>query len=481
MNFLQTVLAFVVCLGSLIVFHELGHYLVARWCGVKVLRFSVGMGKVVWSRRFGPDQTEWAVSALPLGGYVKMLDAREGELKDLPPEDLKREFTRQNVWKRIAIVAAGPLANFLIAIVLFAGLYMYGVEEPVCKISVRASDVAALATDSSAADDSAAQDKQTANAAATPATPAWQAGLRSGDLVTAINEQPVAVWSELRWNLMQAAIDKKEARLTVERPGEGRRHFVLPADVLAALDLDGDVLGRLGLGVARPAPVVQQVLPGGPAERAGLRVDDLLLSVGGTPVADGIAFIDIIRASAGKTVDVVVRRAGQPVTLAMTPQAEQAKSGKGTVTVGKISAYVALVPDMIVVPSSPLEAVGKAMTRVWDTCTMTLKMIGKMIVGEVSLKNVTGPITIADYAGQTARMGVVSYLSFIAFISISLGVMNLLPIPVLDGGHLLYYSLEVLTGRPVPERFNEIAQRVGIGLLMTLMLLAVFNDVARLL
>lgn len=476
MNFLQTVLAFVVCLGSLIVFHELGHYLVARWCGVKVLRFSVGMGKVVWSRRFGPDQTEWAVSALPLGGYVKMLDAREGELSGLPPEDLKREFTRQNVWKRIAIVAAGPLANFLIAIVLFAGLYMYGVEEPVSKISVRASAVAELSA--APAPDAAPAPNANPGAAATPA---WRAGLRSGDLVTAVNEQPVAVWSELRWSLMQSAIDKKEARLTVERPGEGRMHFVLPADVLAALDLDGDVLGNLGLGVARPAPVVQQVLAGGPAERAGLRVGDLLLSVAGTPVADGIAFIDIIRASAGKTVDVVVRRAGEPVTLAMTPQAEQAKSGKGTVTVGKISAYVALQPDMIVVPSSPLEAVGKAMTRVWDTCTMTLKMIGKMIVGEVSLKNVTGPITIADYAGQTARMGVVSYLSFIAFISISLGVMNLLPIPVLDGGHLLYYSLEVLTGRPVPERFNEIAQRIGIGLLMTLMLLAVFNDVARLL
>ncbi len=478
MNFLQTVLAFVVCLGSLIIFHELGHYLVARWCGVKVLRFSVGMGKVVWSRRFGPDQTEWAVSALPLGGYVKMLDAREGDLSHLPAADLKREFTRQNVWKRIAIVAAGPLANFLIAIVLFAGLYMHGVEEPVSKISVRASEVAELSADASSATDGATSSTPAARSAATPA---WQAGLRSGDMVTAINEQPVTVWSELRWNLMQSAIDKKEARVTVERPGEGRMHFVLPAGVLAALDLDGDVVGKLGLGVARPAPLVQQVVAGGPADRAGLLAGDLLQSVAGTPVADGIAFIDIIRASAGKTVDVVVRRAGQPVTLAMTPQAEQAKSGKGTVTVGKIGASIALQPDMITVPSSPLEAVGKAMARVWDTCTMTLKMIGKMVVGEVSLKNVTGPITIADYAGQTARMGVASYLSFIAFISISLGVMNLLPIPVLDGGHLLYYSLEVLTGRPVPERFNEIAQRVGIGLLMTLMLLAVFNDVARLL
>ena len=479
MNFLQTVLAFVVCLGSLIVFHELGHYLVARWCGVKVLRFSVGMGKIVWSRRFGPDQTEWAVSALPLGGYVKMLDAREGDLAHLPPEELKREFTRQNVWKRIAIVGAGPLANFLIAIVLFAGLYMHGVEEPVSRVSVRASEVVEL---SAGAVPPTASPAASPSAPSTPiATPAWRAGLRSGDLVTAINDQPVSVWSELRWNLMQSAIDKKEARLTVERPGQGRMHFVLAAEVLAALDLDGDIVGKLGLGVARPAPVVQQVIAGGPAERAGLRKDDLLLSVDGTPVEDGIAFIDVIRAAAGKAVSVAVRRDGQPVTLAMTPQAEQAKSGKGTVTVGKIGASIALQPDMITVPSSPPAALGKALARVWDTCTMTLKMIGKMIVGEVSLKNVTGPITIADYAGQTARMGVASYLSFIAFISISLGVMNLLPIPVLDGGHLLYYSLEVLTGRPVPERFNEIAQRVGIGLLMTLMLLAVFNDVARLL
>jgi regulator of sigma E protease len=461
MNFLQTALAFIVCLGSLIVFHELGHYLVARWCGVKVLRFSVGMGKVVWSRRVGPDQTEWAISALPLGGYVKMLDGREADLSGLPPEELKREFTRQNVWKRIAIVAAGPLANFLIAIILFAGLYMHGVEEPSSKIS------------------------------AAPDTPAWQAGLRSGDTVTAVNEHAVAVWSDLRWNLMQSAIDKTEARVSVERPRQGRFTFVLPAAALASLDLEGDVLGKLGVGVARPAPVVKQVLPGGAAERAGLLVGDLLLSVDATPVADGIAFIDIIRASAGKTVQVAVRRAGvaEPVLLAVTPQAEQektpptadAKTGKGSVTVGKISAYVDLVPDMISVPSSPLAAVGKAGARVWDTCTMTLKMIGKMITGEASLKNVTGPITIADYAGQTARMGVASYLSFIAFISISLGVMNLLPIPVLDGGHLLYYSLEVLTGRPVPERFGEIAQRLGIGLLLSLMLLAVFNDVARLL
>jgi regulator of sigma E protease len=462
MNFLHTVLAFVVCLGSLIVFHELGHYLVARWCGVKVLRFSVGMGKVVWSRRFGPDQTEWAVSALPLGGYVKMLDAREGELAGLPPEDLAREFTRQNVWKRIAIVAAGPLANFLIAIVLFAGLYMHGVEEPSSKIGLHG--VGALG-----------------ETVAVESTPAWQAGLRGGDLVTAINDQPVAVWSELRWQLIQAAIDKTEARIAVERAGQGRFTFVLPPSAMAALNLEGDVPSELGIGVARPAPVVQQVVAGGPAERAGLQPGDLLLSVDGSAVADGIAFIDIMRASAGKTVQVALQRAGRQLALDVAPQAEQVKTRTGTVTVGKIGAYVALQPDMISVPSSPVAAVGKALVRVWDTCSMTLKMIGKMITGEASLKNVTGPITIADYAGQTARMGAASYLSFIAFISISLGVMNLLPIPVLDGGHLLYYSLEVLTGRSVPERVGEIAQRLGMGLLLTLMLLAVFNDVARLL
>lgn len=463
MNFLTTILAFAVCLGSLITIHELGHYLVARWCGVKVLRFSVGMGKVVWSRRFGRDQTEWAVSALPLGGYVKMLDAREGDLASIPKEDLAREFTRQSVWKRIAIVAAGPLANFLVAIVLFAGLYMHGVEEPTSKISVRAA---------------AGQDADR--------TPAALAGLRTGDRITAVNGEPVAAWSELRWNLMQAAVDKKEASLTVERSGYGRVNAIVPAATMTALDLEGDIVGNLGIGVALPSPVVQQVLPGGAAERGGLQVGDLLKSVDGVAVQDGVAFIELIRAAPGKTVQVEVIRAGLPRTLAVTPQAEALKgadgekSGKQAVTVGKISAYVALRPDMINVPSGPLSALGKAVERVWDTCTMTLKMIAKMVTGEASLKNVTGPITIADYAGQTARMGVASYLSFIAFISISLGVMNLLPIPVLDGGHLLYYSLEVLTGRPVSERVAEFAQRIGIGLLMTLMVLAVFNDITRL-
>ena len=450
MNLLSTLIATIFALGPLIMFHELGHYLVARWCGVKVLRFSIGMGKVVWSRRFGADQTEWAISALPLGGYVKMLDSREGDLSHLPRQELAREFTRQNVWRRIAIVAAGPIANFLIAILLFAGLFMHGVEEPASK--VRVGD---------------------------PASTAYQAGLRSGDSITAINSKPIGTWSELRWEVIQAAVDKTEARLDVERPGQGRYQFVLPASALAGQDLDSDVLNKVGLGLARPAPLIEEVLPGGAAYAAGMHKGDLVLSVDGKPVGDGIDFIETIRPNAGKALQILVRRGGQELLLNVTPLAE--KDGKGSVTVGKISAAVAQMPDMITVASSPLNAVGKACSKVWETTTVTLKMIGKMIVGQVSWKNVTGPITIADYAGQTARIGAVSYLSFIAFISISLGVMNLLPIPVLDGGLLLYYSLEVLTGRPVPERFGEIAQRVGVGLLVTLMMLAVFNDIARLL
>ena len=448
MNFLTTLLAFAVALGSLIIFHELGHYWVARWCGVKVLRFSVGMGKVVWSRRVGPDQTEWAVSALPLGGYVKMLDSREPGIGPLSEADKAREFTRQNVWKRIAIVAAGPIANFLLAIALFAGLYMAGIAEPSSRVAPPPA-----------------------------ASPASQAGLQGGDIVTAVNGQRVRVWSELRWAVIQSAIDKHDLRLEVERTGGGRHSLVLGASALAGLDLESDVAGKLGFAPSRPPALLGEIMPGSAAERAGLRSGDLIDKVDGQPLEDWIAFITVVRSSQGKPLLLQGLRGGQRFETLVTPDVER----KGAVTISKIGAYAGQGPDMIEVTAGPVEAVGKGAAKVWDTSVLTLKMIGKMVVGEVSWKNVTGPITIADYAGQTARIGAASYLSFIAFISISLGVMNLLPIPVLDGGLLLYYSLEVLTGRPVPERVGEIAQRLGVGLLVTLMALAVFNDLARLL
>jgi regulator of sigma E protease len=453
MTLLQTLIAFILALGVLIVVHELGHYWVARWCGVKVLRFSVGMGKIVFSRRVGPDQTEWAISALPFGGYVKMLDAREQDLSNLPAEDLKREFTRQNVWKRIAIVAAGPLANFVLAIAVFAGLYSYGVPEPTPRLRAVAENTAA-----------------------------YQAGLRGGELITAVNGEAVQIWSDLRWKLLQAAIEKMPVQLDVERPNAGPSTgksvdmITLRTDSISTADLESDFLAKLGIDLARPKAVLGKILPDGAAMQAGLREGDVIVAVNDVPVSDGLAFVELIRAAPGKPLAVTGLRGQQEFSATVIPEMHTVNER----SIGRIKAEVPMAPEMITVSDGPLTALGKAVQRTWDTSVLTLKMLGKMLIGEVSWKNITGPITIADYAGQTARIGLISYLSFIAFISISLGVMNLLPIPVLDGGHLLYYSLEVLTGRPVPEKVGEIAQRAGVGILMTLMAVAVFNDIVRL-
>ena len=443
MSLLFTIGAFLLALGPLVIFHELGHYMVARLCGVKVLRFSVGMGRVVWSRKFGPDQTEWALSVLPLGGYVKMLDSRDPDT--VPQEhELHREFTRKNVWQRIAIVAAGPLANFILAIALMAGLFMYGVEEPAARLR-----------------------------AAPEASAIYQAGVRGGDRIAAVNGAPVASWGELRWEIVRAAVDKREARLDVVGATGGTYSAAIPANTVGALKVDGDVLDALGMQLWRPQARIDQVIAGGAAAQAGLVPGDVVMAIDGVALVDGIALIDAIRAAPGRTLQLSVQRAGRQLTLPITPARVE--------NAGRIQAVVPQMPEMVRVSSDPLAAVGKGAARTWETASMTVRMIGKMVIGQASLKNVTGPITIADVAGQTAKSGLVTYLQFIAFVSISLGVMNLLPIPVLDGGHLLYYSLEVLTGRPLPERILDMAQRAGVGLLFMLMALAVFNDVARLL
>ncbi|MDB5769125.1 MAG: Membrane-associated zinc metalloprotease [Collimonas fungivorans] len=454
MALLQTILAFVVALGSLVIIHELGHYVVARLCGVKVLRFSVGMGKIVFSRKFGPDQTEWALSILPLGGYVKMLDAREQDVSGLSAQELKREFTGQSVWRRMAIVAAGPLANFALAILLFAGLYMHGEMEPTPRVRTVAEHTAA-----------------------------YQAGLRGTELITAVNGEPVQTWNELRWKVMQAVVDKAPVQLDVRRlnsgpAGSGLLDTVkLSTEGLGAKDLEGDYLGKLGIKLALGKPILGKVDPAGPAMKAGLLVGDQITAINGAPIADSTAFIATVGASAGKPLTLTGLRNGNIFTADVTPEAQSSKDG----TIGRIKVELSsTMPEMVLSSSPPLQALAKGAKRTWDSSVLTLKMLGKMIVGELSWKNITGPITIADYAGQTARIGAFSYLSFIAFISISLGVMNLLPIPVLDGGHLLYYSLEVLTGRPIPERVGAIAQRAGIGILMTLMMVAMFNDIVRL-
>jgi len=451
MSFLQTVLAFLAALAVLIVVHELGHYWVARWCNVKVLRFSIGMGRVVWSRRIGPDRTEWALSALPFGGYVKMLDAREQDLTALPEQELQREFTRQPVWKRIAIVAAGPLANFLLAIALFAGLYSHGLPEPATRLRAVAEGTAA-----------------------------YEAGLRGGERIAAVDGAAIQTWAELRWKLMQGVLDGKPVRLDVERrAGSGdvaRESVLLPLRSVSASELESDFLAKLGLELARPPAVLGRVLPNGPAAEAGLQEGDIILAVDGFPVRDGLTFVERVRAAPNRVLTLDVQRGERTMALHVTPEAYRSKQR----VIGRVQAEVALAPEMVTVSSGLGESILKGAQKTWDTSILTLRMLGKMLIGEVSWTNISGPITIADYAGQTARIGLVSYLTFLAFISISLGVMNLLPIPVLDGGHLLYYSLELLTGRPVSERFGEIAQRAGVGILMALMAVAVFNDIVRL-
>ncbi len=446
MNLLHTAIAFLLALGPLIIFHELGHYLVARLCGVKVLRFSLGIGKVVWSRKFGPDRTEWAISALPLGGYVKMLDNRDPSTALTDPRDAGREFTGKSVWQRIAIVAAGPIANFVLAILLFAGLYMHGMPEPSTRIRAMPETSAA-----------------------------YQAGLRGGDRIVGVNGKLVATWSELRMELMESVLDKTDAQLEVTQAGGGRISAQLASETLAKLDVESDFLTPMGLTLARPPARIGRVLPGGAAEQAGLRQDDLVLAVGERPVADDLSLREMIVASNGAPLALTVQRGQERLQLTVAPRIDP------QLKLARIGAELGGPPEMVTPQYGPIDAVVKAGQACWYWSAMQLKMIGKMITGEVSLKNVTGPITIADYAGQTARAGAVEFVRFIALVSISLGVMNLLPIPVLDGGLLLYYSLEVLTGRPLPARVGEYAQRAGVGLLLMLMALAVFNDVARLL
>jgi len=452
MTALQYLIPFFIAFGVLVNVHEFGHYLVARLCGVKILRFSIGIGKVIYSRRFGADQTEWAISMLPLGGYVSMLDQRNQDLGEIPEADLKREFTRQNVWRRIAIVAAGPMANFLLAIVLFSYLYINGVPDFATRLHVVAEHTAA-----------------------------YDAGLRGGETIVSVNGSPVKGWSEAAWDIMQAALDKKPAtvefepsvRLVNNASGLGKATIVL--DAIGPKELETNFMKTLGMQPAMPKPIINKVVPDGPEARAGLRDGDLILLANDTPVAELIAAKEIIRAAPGKTVRFHVQRGSATLDVDVVPDAIK----DGDKSIGQIKVEF-VGPDTVLVRQSPFIALKLAAIRTWDMSLLQVKMIGKMITGSVSWKNINGVISIADYAGQAAHAGTSTYVNFIASVSIAIGVMNLLPIPVLDGGLLLYYSLEVLTRRPISRRFAEIAQVAGIVMLATLMIVALFNDFVRL-
>jgi len=457
MSLLHTIASFVVALGLLIVVHELGHYVVARWCGVKVLRFSVGFGRALFARRLGPDQTEWVIAAVPLGGYVKMVDEREG---DVAPDDLPRAFNRQSVWKRFAIVVAGPVANFLLAIALYWCLFMSGVQE--AKPIVAAPEAGTVAA---------------------------QAGLQAGDTIRAINDEPVAGWQDVRWRLLQLALDRKPARIEVA-DGRGAIDWrTLDLSRVAADEVEGDLLAKLGMRLYRPElpPVIGKVIAGGVAARTGLAAGDRVIAVNGERIPSWEALVAKVRASPGRALVLDVER-GDATRGSTTRRFELVPEGatQGTETIGRIGAApqvdeAALKAYYFEIRYGPVEAAAKAVARTWEMSIFSLRMLGKMIVGEVSWRNLSGPVTIADYAGQSASLGLAPYLAFLALISISLGVLNLLPIPLLDGGHLMYYTIEVLKGSPVSERVMEIGQRAGLAVLLFLMAFAFYNDINRLL
>jgi len=448
---LITLLAFVVAIVLLVVFHEFGHYWVARRCGVKVLRFSVGFGRVIFSKRFAGGDTEWVISAIPLGGYVKMVDEREDEVS---PEDLPYAFNRKPVMQRIAIVAAGPLANFLLAIVLYWGLFMHGVPG----LKPKLGEVP-------------------------PDTPASVAMIQPGETILSINGEAIPTWQELHWKLLDHSLRHDEVRIDgLQADGQKITH-ILDMSGMSARDLDAEFLNKLGLHLYQPVipPIIGTVVAGSVAEQAGLLTGDRILRVDGIEMKRWMQVVDVIRAHSGQSIRLDIQRGGTNLTISVIPQPVE----DGGKKIGKIGAGPkvdeAAFKDMYTeVSYGSFEAIRLSLRKTWETSEISLKMMGKMVIGEVSVKNLSGPITIADYAGQSAKVGMVAYLSFLALISISLGVLNLLPVPLLDGGHLLYYAAEIIKGGPLPDLAWEIGQKIGIALLGTLMVFAIYNDISRL-
>ena len=451
MSLLYTIAAFLLALGALVVVHEYGHYLVARLCGVKVLRFSIGFGMPLWKKRYGRDQTEWVVAAVPLGGYVKMLDEREGEVA---PQELDRAFNRQNVWRRYAVVIAGPLANFLFAILLYWLLFMHGVQE--------ARPIVDLPQ---------------------PGTVAASAGFEAGETIRALNGEAVASWQDVRWRMLQLALERQRVKVEVLNRTKQINWRTLDLSRFDAEQLQGDTLTLIGLRLYRPdiKPVIGQVVAAGVAERAGLQAGDQILAADGKPVSSWNELVQLVRSHPGIELKLTYRRGNERRELVLVPETVQQNGA----SIGRIGAAAqldrrALDEFVTVVRYGVVDALVKATQKTWDTSVFSLKMLGRMLVGQVSWKNISGPVTIADYAGQSAQLGLASYLSFLALISISLGVLNQLPIPLLDGGHLMYYTIEIFKGSPVSDRIMEFGQKLGLTLLLVLMAFAFYNDINRL-
>ena len=451
-NGLTYVVALIITLGVLIAFHEYGHFWVARRLGVKVLRFSIGFGKPLWSRRSRHDGTEYVLAAIPLGGYVKMLDEREAPVAH---NELEQAFNRKSVWSRIAIVSAGPIFNFIFAIAAFAAMYMIGINSvtPLLKAPIEESIAA-------------------------------RGGFQEGDLIVSVAGKETTTLNATLLALVDHATAAEVIEVEVLDDTERRQTRTL--DLRSPIDVgqDSNLLQQIGLVLWQPPfpAVIDKVVAGGAAEAAGLQGGDEILSVDGEPVSDWIQWANYVRERPEQTLAIVVARNGREFDLMITPQKLATEQG----TIGRVGAYARLpdaetLPNRMIVRHGFFSALWQGAIKTWDMTMFTLRMLGRMITGQVSLDNISGPITIAQFAGQSAQLGITTFLSFMALVSISLGVLNLLPVPVLDGGHLLYYLIEVVKGSPLSEAAQQVGQRIGIAMIVMLMSLALFNDFTRLL